>query len=397
MHYFEKKAEVYKFNREKLLLGTQEKSSGLDDSYSNFETICEWKTSNGQKYLEIFAPDYYNLGILLGESLYDKILSMKRLIQFFSLKLIWKGITYRKLQKISKLYERFIPKYLRMEMLGISDSILDIDYDDILLQNCFMDILYGYIIPNISIDGELLRKLELGCTSFGVITQKGPLTAQNFDYSLFFKPTATFVHLITPRLTEIFSLRLGALLSLPIGMNNWGLSLRVNVVRSRKAGLISIPCSIMSRIALERCQDAEAFYSLQTKYGGTGSYNLLISDSQRLIALEGLSNLIVREDILENVVKSNTFLTKRFQNYLVDLKYSKTRQEYSEKRIQSLYKHGNGVISDKNLIKILSDNPIICRENPIEPVTLAFLTNKYFGLGNPKENSLGLVPFQRGG
>jgi len=321
---------------------------------------------------------------------------MKRLIQLFSLKSFLKSINYRKLISISKQYEPFIPKYLRMEMLGISDNLLELNYDDILLQNCFMDILYGYIIPCLKISNDDFNNFELGCTSLGVISKETPLIAQNFDYSLFFKPTAAFVHVITPRLTEIFSLRLGSLLSLPIGVNNWGLSLRVNVVKTRQRGKISIPSSILSRIALECCQDAESFFHLQKKFGGTGSYNLLIADREKIIALEGLTNKIYRTDTKNYIVKTNTFTNPKFQNLLFDNEYSKLRQAYGEFRLDSLYENKSGVIQDTDLLQIMKDNSIICRENIFNSMTLAFLTDKYFGLGNPKEKTYGVIPLKRG-
>jgi len=321
---------------------------------------------------------------------------MKRLIQLFSLKSLLKGITYRKLISISKQYEPFIPKYLRMEMLGISDNLLELSYDDILLQNCFMDILYGYIIPCLKISNYNFNNFELGCTSLGVINNESPLIAQNFDYSLFFKSTAAFVHVITPRLSEVFSLRLGSLLSLPIGVNNWGLSLRVNVVKTRMRGRISIPCSILSRIALEWCQDAESFFNLQKKFGGTGPYNLLIADRDKIIALEGLTKKIYRTDTRNYIVKTNTFTNPKFQNLLFDKEYSKFRQSYGEIRLDSLYEKKSGAIQNRDLLQIMKDNSIICRENIFKSMTLAFLTDKYFGLGSPKEKTYGVIPLKRG-
>ncbi|TXT60322.1 MAG: hypothetical protein BAJALOKI3v1_930015 [Promethearchaeota archaeon] len=358
--------------------------------------FAKWRSSNGQKYLEIFAPDYYRLGLLLGEYLYDQIISMKRLIQLFSLRYLRHGITYNRLLRISKLYHRYIPKYLQMEMIGISDTIIRINYNDILLQNCFLDILYGYLIPKIKIKPLILNQLEFGCTSFGIFGKKEPLMGQNFDFSVLFRPTASFVHLITPRLSEIFSLRLGSLLSLPIGLNNWGLNLRVSVVKTLMSGNISMPSSILSRLAFENCQDAESYFSLLKKFGGTASYNLLISDQNKIIALEGLSDKIERIDINSRVAKTNTFVSLKFQRFLLDKSYSKFRQYYAEYRLNRLSSQKLGKVQEEDISSIMRDNSIICRKNPFKPMTLAFLTNTYFGLGSPDNERWGIIPFKGG-
>lgn len=307
------------------------------------------------------------------------------------MKYIFKGYTYGKLLRIAKNYEAFIPRQFQEEMKGIADVISDLKYEDILLQNCFLDILYGYLIPKYT-KKRILNHFEFGCTSFGVINHNKPLLGQNFDFPIFFKPTASFVHLITPELSEIFLLRFGSLLSLPIGINKFSVSVRVNVIKTYKKAVTTIPTSILSRLAFEKSENAEEFFRITANNRRSGSCNLLISDKSKIIAMEALPRYYLRENVTNVIVKSNTFNSKSLQKYLLDGKYSKKRQQYAESQLKESYENNNGRLIDKDLLKIMSDDPIICRLNWFKPMTLAFLTNKYFGLGNPKTDKHGLVP-----
>jgi hypothetical protein len=91
-------------------------------------------------------------------------------------------------------------------------------------------------------------------------------------------------------------------------------------------------------------------------------------------------------------VKTNTFVSNSLQKYLLDKSYSKKRQLYAEKCLERLFAEKFDEITDLDLLKILSDRPKINRKNPFEHMTLAFLTDKYFGVGNPKDDKAGLVP-----
>ena len=323
--------------------------------------------------------------------MYKKILIFQNLIELLSFKYLFKGYTYGKLLKIAKNYEVFIPRQFQQEMKGIADVISDITYEDILLQNCFFDILYGYIIPK-NPKKRFSKQYEFGCTSFGAISHNKPLIGQNFDYPIFFKPTASFVHLITPELSEIFSLRLGSLLSLPMGINRFSVSVRVNIIKSYMKAVRTIPTSIISRLALEKSINVEEFFRIITNNRRSGSCNLIISDNSKIIAMETLPRYYLREEVEDIIVKSNTFNSRYFQKYLLDPKYSKKRQQYAESQLKESYEENNGRLTEKDLLKIMADDPIICRLNWFKPMTLAFLTNEYFGLGNPKNDKLGMVP-----
>ncbi|MFX1453623.1 MAG: C45 family autoproteolytic acyltransferase/hydrolase, partial [Promethearchaeota archaeon] len=297
--------------------------------------------------------------------------------------------------KIAREYEAFIPQIYIDEMHGIADAIMELKYEDILLQNCFLDIFYGFLLPKYSKSREL-EQFEFGCTSLGVNTLHGPSIAQNFDFPSFLKKSASFVHLKTPNMKEGFSLRLGAQLSLPVGVNSNNLSIRVNVVKSNHKGLITIPNCVKARIGLERFSNAESFFEFLGSFGSSSSGNILISDKSKLIAMEVLPKGYIREDVSETVVRSNTFISQLIQKYLIDKNYSKKRQLYAETLLKEQYKLKKSNLTNSDFLEILADDPIICRLNFLKPMTLAFLTDIYFGLGNPKKNKPGLVPIRKG-
>ncbi|TFF88434.1 MAG: hypothetical protein EU550_01305 [Promethearchaeota archaeon] len=364
-----------------------------DELYSdNFsKSYSEWKLSNGQEYLEIYAPDYYTLGYLQGRELENEIEMMKSLLKLLTIKYILKRFSYSKLREMARRYERYIPKHCQIEMKGMADAVDDVDYDDILLQNCFMDIMYGDLIPNNYVDGDF-QDFDLGCTSLGIKRKNNPLIGQNFDYPFFFRSAASFVHLISPNNSEIFSLRLGGMLSLPVGINSSGLSLRINVIKSNLPANPSMPATIKSRIGLEFSRNSVDFYSFLINQKNSASCNLMIADKSYLYALECLPKFFVKKEIKNYVVNSNTYTSLEFQTYLINKDYSKERQDYTENRLKEMYEIKGDYINDDDMLEILKDFPIICRNNPFKPMTLAFLTNKYFGLGGPDDHEPGLVP-----
>jgi hypothetical protein len=316
---------------------------------------------------------------------------MKLIIQGFASSFFTEEKPYEQLIKIATHYEKFIPEHLRKEMKGISDALKPISYEDVLLQNCFIDLIYGRFIPE-NISNPVFNSYNLACTSFGVINKDSNIIGQNFDFSLIFEPCLSFVLIKMPDKPDIFTLRMGSLLSLPAGRSSNGISLAVNIVKSNNVGKLSIPASIKARLAFENCKDAKSFYSFQIETPNTASNNLLISDDSKIIALENLPDILVREDVKDIIVRSNTFVSESLQKYLVDKTYSKERQKYTEIRLKQLY--NSEKISENELIKLLSDEPIICRTDPLNTMTLAFITKNYFGLGNTKHKSLGRIPIK---
>jgi len=364
-----------------------EKIENLDGSYAI------WHESNGQKYLEVYAFDHYDLGFLEGKFLSSKIRILKELMEILALKYIPKRYTYQKFISMAQEYEKFIPRYLQQEMHGMADALENISYGDILLQNCFFFFFYGQLIPMDNYD-LALHSYDFGCTSFGVINQNSTLTGQNFDLPVFFKPTLTFTLIKMPNKPDIFSLRLGALLSLPVGRNSHGVALNVTVVKNRMKGAISIPCSIKARMAFETGNNAETLYNFMISRPSPTSGTLLIADESKIIALEILPSKYKREDVTDIIIRSNTFISDSLQKFLIKPKYSKKRQRYAEKQLNEVYNNNKG-LTDDGLLNLLADNPIICRMKYRRSKTIAFNTNLYFGLGNPNQNKPGIIPFNQ--
>jgi len=364
-----------------------EKIDNLDGNYAI------WHESNGQKYLEIYAFDHYDLGFLEGKFLSKKIHRLKDLIELLALKYIPKRFSYQKFISMAQEYEKYIPRYLQQEMQGMADALENIFYGDILLQNCFLDILYGQLIPMNNYD-LALHSYDFGCTSFGVINQNSTLIGQNFDLAVIFKPTLTFTLIKMPNKPDIFSLRTGALLSLPVGRNTHGVALSVTLIKNRMKGAISIPCSIKTRIAFETCNNAETMYNFIISTPSPTSGTLLIADESKIIALEILPTKYYREDVTDTIVRSNTFISNSLQKFLIKPKYSKKRQRYAENQLNEVYNHNKG-LTDGGLLNLLADDPIICRMKYRRSKTIAFNTKLYFGLGNPNQNTPGIIPFNQ--
>ena len=124
---------------------------------SNQSNEAEWHESNGQKYLEIEASDYYNLGMMEGKNLGPKIRALKLIIKAIGATTRSKGYTYSRFIEMAKGYEDAIPdQFLHHEkgvgtvideIQGMADSLRGISFEDIFVQNCFIDIVYGELIP----------------------------------------------------------------------------------------------------------------------------------------------------------------------------------------------------------------------------------------------------------
>ena len=195
-----------------------------------------------------------------------------------------------------------------------------------------------------------------------------------------------------PDKPDIFTLRLGSLLSLPVGINSHGVAVNINVVKTRIKGKFSIPVSIRTRMALETSKNAETFYTFYIQTPFNASFNLIISDKSKIISTENIPHEHNRIDVKNTIVKSNTFTSGSYQQFLIKKKYSKKRQRYAESLINSLYKRNKSNITDEILLDILAEEPIVCRLKPYKPMTLAFLTKNHFGRGNAKYYNHGDIP-----
>ncbi len=371
---------------------------------------AEWRVSNGQPYLEVAGEDPYTIGLVQGVRLADQIHHLKHYVEDFAVRYAVKRQTYKKFRELARMYEKFFLPHFIEEMKGFADGAKEVDYEDILLQNCFFDIVYGQLIPE-DIENPLLSNFALGCTAFGIMNshrsdkepypehQSGensmpkPLIGQNFDYAKIFGRALSFVYMKKPNKPEVFALRLGSMLCLPAGRNSLGVAITVNAIKSRVQGALTMPVTAKARLCLETSVTAESCYDLIFSMPATAPCNLLIADNAEIIAIEALPEHHVKRNVSTIIVKSNTFVTDRLQQFLTHPKYSKQRQYYAAGRLAQLYEDKGGVLTDDDLLELLRDKPIICRNKRLQPKTIAFLTRKYFGSGNPVDNPIGLIPF----
>ncbi|WP_457558905.1 C45 family autoproteolytic acyltransferase/hydolase [Candidatus Harpocratesius sp.] len=367
---------------------------------------AEWHESNSQKYLEIKASDYYSLGLIEGTELGSKIRALKIIIKAIAAKTRHSGYDYNRFLEMAHEYENSIPdEYLRDsekigtfidEVQGMADALKGITFEDVFLQNCFIDIVYGELIP---FGAKIPQDYEFGCTSIGfyqnkqIIEQPSIFIGQNFDFNLTFKPTLSFVLHKVAHHPRIFSLRMGGMLALPTGLNEWGLRTCINVVKSTVSAGYTIPSGVLARLIFTYCFDTESAYKMAYQQPASNGYNLMIGDFRQLVVCETLPQEHNRYDIESWFVTSNTFIDAKFQQYLLLPNYSKERQRVAELMAEETYQSG---VHIKSILEILSKKPIICRNslNVAESRTLAFISNDYFGLGNPADHPWGFIPIE---
>lgn len=356
--------------------------------YSEGESYAKWHTSNGQEYLEVFALDHYIMGKLEGLALGKKIRGLKRLIKTFTLR--FKKSTRQEINWKLSEFEYFVPETQKREMQGMADAVEGISYHDILIQNCMMDVLHGHLMPKYYED-PVLMEYDFGCTVFGAINQNGPILGQNFDFGIVFKPYLSFVHSKIPNVPEHFSLRFGGTLNCPPARNSNGVTLAINLVKTNIKGQYDLPFCLFIRKCLENSQNTEDIQKLLEKEAGTFGYHLSAADKNNLISSE-ISPLEKNHQKIQNYfVRSNTYISKKFQRYLLKKGYSKKRQSYAENLLEEVISQKDK-LSDKKLLEILGDRPIVCRINPLKSMTLCYFSKDHFGRGMAGNENHGIIP-----
>ncbi|MEJ2296844.1 MAG: hypothetical protein P8Y23_19020, partial [Candidatus Lokiarchaeota archaeon] len=183
-------------------------------AFSRIHTgYSEWRDSNGELYLYINADNYYDLGYLTGKGLALNIALMKYELMISSLMF---GIDYFSMINIAKQYKEYIPAHYLIELQGISDgasagSGFYLSFEDVLVQSVFLEIIYGRLLPNISV--------SLGCTAFGTINSDNhTLIGQNIDLMKPMGACGAFVLHKYRNEPLTFTYRIGAC-TLPMGKN----------------------------------------------------------------------------------------------------------------------------------------------------------------------------------
>ncbi len=351
----------------------------------------EWVYSNGQKYLHINADNNYDLGYHTGYQLSSEVFKMKFLLSVSEASF---GVSYAQFLDLSEKYLPFIPQKYIEEMQGLSEgasagSGFPISFSDILIQNVIFEILYGLINPL-----DLSVENTLGCTTFGSKNHDGTIIiGQNMDLVKPFSWVQSFVlHKVNDD-PYVFSYRLGGCLAMPMGKNEYGLTLITNLVQTKIVAPIMTPTFVLIREGLEKEKSVDDLYdSLFPSNKSSYSRNFIIANQTTLLSVQSLpdNQTICHPETI--VVQSNTFNNLYWQKYLVDDQYSKERQIYAESLIIDAF--NDNELTNQELLLILKDTPIICRdeEGLIGMSTLAFMTSKSFGLGNPN-GKIGILPF----
>jgi hypothetical protein len=355
---------------------------------------AEWRESNSQPYLYVSAKNSYDLGYLSGQKLYKQIFSLKTILILLSSQF---DTSYSELKKQSLEYIPFIPSEQIDEMNGIADGAtnklgIPINFNDILIQNTWFDILYGKIIPDMT---EVNEIDPLGCTAISVMNNESfPVFGQNFDFTLIFKSCTSFVLHKLGNNPAIFGLKFGAALNFPIGKNENGVSVLTTIIKTNVRSSTMIPTTCRTRLALEQAQNASSyvnlFYNILGKNQSVG-FNSIIIDNKVMFSVGVVPN---NTNILTplKIVRTNTFVNESWQKYLVDTNYSKDRQNEAEKQLDVMledleFNHGE-------LMDILQSTPIIFQktEKKNEIATLAFLTCSNFAIENLDEKKWGEIP-----
>jgi len=269
---------------------------------------------------------------------------------------------------------------------------IPINFNDILIQNTWFDILYGKIIPDMT---EVNEIDPLGCTAISVMNNESfPVFGQNFDFTLIFKSCTSFVLHKLGNNPAIFGLKFGAALNFPIGKNENGVSVLTTIIKTNVRSSTMIPTTCRTRLALEQAQNASSyvnlFYNILGKNQSVG-FNSIIIDNKVMFSVGVVPN---STNILTplKIVRTNTFVNESWQKYLVDTNYSKDRQNEAEKQLDVMLEDLE--LNHGELMDILQSTPIIFRktEDKKEIATLAFFTCLNFALENLEENNWGEIP-----
>ena len=358
-------------------------------TYRVADGSAAFKISNGQTYLEIDASDPYDIGYLTGIHLSQEILALKSTLLLMSPQF---GSNYLDLKSRALEFLPFIDASHLEEMHGMAAGAshrygIPISFHDILIQNTFMDIAYGQLIPSHDL---------LGCTAIVANnTEDNLIFGQNFDFNKIFQQSVSFVLVKNSDAADIFTIRFGGMLALPIGKNANNVSALTTVVKVHQTPDLEMPLACRSRIAFESARNSSGFFEAFFADSGANSvsgFNMMIVDENTSITVDKVPGLI-HTSSPDYTIRTNTFINESWQHHLIDKDYSKERQAEAEEQFSE---RGDGSRIDYvDLMDLLSSKPIICQtaDSLSEVATLAFFSNEHFGIGNPSDDYWGEIPF----
>ncbi|MHA1148355.1 MAG: C45 family autoproteolytic acyltransferase/hydrolase [Promethearchaeota archaeon] len=353
--------------------------------YRNINCVAEWRESEGQLFLYIEADTHYDLGYLTGRELAYKIFLMKDFLISSSSSM---GTTYNKLITEARKYIDYIPNKYMEEIEGLSEgatfgSGFSITIEDVLVQTLFFELLYGRL--NIGSN-------TFGCTDIGAKNSDNlTIIGQNMDLIKPMGMVGSFVYHKLKGEYEGFTYRMGGSLALPMGKNEKGLTIVMNLVQINQKASLTTPAAISIREALASEKTASGFVeNLFNKGESPYGLNYLVCDKATIIAIQALPDKQYVRIINSTIVHSNTYLKENWEKYLAYPDYSIERQEYTEEQVENAYKDNK--LTNSELLNILADRPIICRDQGIiDMATVAFMTTTSFGIGTANDN-IGNIP-----
>lgn len=359
--------------------------------FSHIDTVegnYYWHDSNNHPYVIISASTPFNQGYLAGEAMSGEILQMKWILKIMCPSL---DLSYNSMKKFASTYIPYIPDRYIEEMEGIAEGVshhtgIKLTFEDILIQNTWMDILYGQIIPG--------QELDVGCTAIGGKNLAGfPVLGQNFDFTKIFYKTTSFVFLNFSNSNHIFGLRLGASLALPIAKTSTNVTVLSTLVRIGLQSSINIPFMIKIRQILDTVKNASDF---QTKYfshsyKSTFGHTLMWADNSSLCAAEVFPK-VYRLNTSQILVQTNRYHNETWNQNMLDPEYSLHRQQYAEEQTERCL-FGSCASSDL-LFNVLGDSPEIYRKDAglMDSMTMLYFTNTHFGYGQADMNTAGYIP-----
>jgi hypothetical protein len=275
-----------------------------------------------------------------------------------------------------------------------------VSFEDILLQNVFLDAMYGHVIPDYYIN------LQMGCTAVAAQNEDGTfMIGQNFDYPHIIGrkgplTAVSFVHTKLTGVAEIFGLRMGGMLSLPVARTGNGLTMVITVIETNITSDYAKPSVIVVREALETATNIDEcidFFFNQNYL--TCGFSSIITNQTHLVGVQGHS-LDYRLNNNDSMTYTNRFVYDDWnEQYFPDEDFSLTRQQYATRLTKERFEPDNTLTYDE-LIEILGtteDGPegefsAPCYDNGLfGDASLAVFTNNSFAIGTVHDG-LGTIP-----
>ena len=357
------------------------------------ERKFEWRDSNGQEYLYAQGQSRYDLGYAIGQGLHRQISAARKMYQAAMPGSLDPSIR-ELISRNAAAYQREIPPEDMEEIRGmlagyIAASGEGMGLDELALQSFGIDLMN-------QAEARGLADSINGCTNFACVNADGTTAhGQNYDSKPKLAVADAFVHQRVAGEPEAFLYRPGGNLGMAVGKNEAGVCMTVSIVKTRCPAPIMTPRSVLVRRALRQERSIQSLRAMVDSQGRSPfSYNLVVSDAATVSGAQAIPAEQRICQVKRALVQSNQFDSVDWIPHLRKPSYSKKRQLYSERLLDSLLSRYGGV-SDQDLLEILADEPVICRKKIQDGLgtTVLFFTRESFGRGNPSDQPAGRIPF----